>query len=194
MAAINGIKVTNANNKTLIQTHGIADTGADTNCTDKTLRGVIGRDVLPDAPVGLQGCTGTNNDKMKDKLRLVTKDKEIKVMESRSIEELGYSGPNSRKFLDCVKTELNVNEKNAKHFDFNTEGATARVLVRLKSGNLLANRLTGEEMLQMGIDKPFLSSNQQVWSTPLNSKLLITGSLGVDKNWLSWKTIIQGLR
>ena len=180
-AAINGIKVTDAGNKTLIQTHGIADTGADTNCTDKKLRGVIGRDELPDADVGLQGCTGTNDDKMKDKLRLVTKDKEITVMESRSIEELGYSSPNSREFLDCVKTELNVNGKNAKHFDFNTDGATPRVLVGLKSGNLLANQLTEEEMLEMGIDKPFLSPNLQIWSTPLNSKLLITGSLGVDQ-------------
>ena len=28
--------------------------------------------------------------------------------------------------------------------------------------------------------QPFLSPNLRVWSTPINSKLLITGSLGVD--------------
>ena len=179
-AAINGIKVASTNNKMLIQTHGIADTGADTNCTDKKLREVLGRDKLPDADVDLQGCTGTNGDKMKEKLRLVTRDKEITVMESRSIQELGYSGPNSREFLDCVKSELNVNKDNEKHFDFNEKGATPRVLVGLKSGNLLANQLNEEDMLKMGIDKPFLSPNLQVWSTPLNSNLLITGSLGVD--------------
>ena len=72
---------------------------------------MLGRDELPDADVGLQGCTGTNDDKLKDKLRLVTKDKEITVMEARSIEELGYSGPNSKEFLSCVKSKLNVKHK-----------------------------------------------------------------------------------
>jgi hypothetical protein len=187
-AAINGIKVTKVDSKTLVQTHAITDTGADTNCTDKKLRGVIGRDKLPDAAVGLQGCTGTNNDKMKDKLRLVTKDKEITVMEARSIKELGYSGPNTREFLECVKTELDVNKRNSKHFDFNTEGATPRVLVGLKSGNLLANQLSESERIKMEIDKPFLSPNLQVWSTPLNSKLLITGSLGVDPKLVELKS------
>ena len=109
-------------------------------------------------------------------------------MESRSIKELGYSGPNTREFLECVKTELDVNKRNSKHFDFNTEGATPRVLVGLKSGNLLANQLSESEKIEMEIDTPFLSPNLQVWATPLNSKLLITGSLGVDPKLVEIKS------
>ena len=85
-AALHNIKIKNVAGQTLVQTHAIADTGAEPNCTDKTLRKVLGRDKMPNAPVGLQGATGTNDDKSKDKLRIVTKDKEINVMESRNIE------------------------------------------------------------------------------------------------------------
>ena len=90
-------------NRILIEVSGITDTGADTNCTDETQRKAKGRDPLPDARVGIQGCTGVNNNKKKDKLRLVTKDKEISVMEARSIGDLGYSGPNSYKFIESSK-------------------------------------------------------------------------------------------
>ena len=105
-AAIHNLKVRNVNNQLLLQTHAIVDTGADTNCTDKTLRKVLGRDKLPDAPLGLKGATGTNENKNKDKLRVITKDKEINVLEARSIEDLGYTGPNSIQFLNCVKKEI----------------------------------------------------------------------------------------
>ena len=67
-AALHGVKIKEANSKILLQTHAIADTGADTNCTDQTLRKVIGRDKLPDAHLGLKGATGTNENKCKDKL------------------------------------------------------------------------------------------------------------------------------
>ena len=40
----------------------------------------------------------------------------------------------------------------------------------------------------MEIDTPFLSPNLQVWATPLNSKLLITGSLGVDPKLVEMKS------
>ena len=85
-AAIHNMKVREVNDKILIQTHAIADTGADTNCTDQILRQVLGRDKLPDAPLGLKGATGTNENKCKDKLRIISKDKEIHVIEARSIE------------------------------------------------------------------------------------------------------------
>ena len=117
---------------------------------------------------------------MKDKLRIVTKVKEINVIEARSIEELGYSGPNTKEFLECVKVELNINSKNKGNFDFNEKGTTPRVLIGLKSGSLLAKQLSEENMIKLDVEKPFLSPNLQVWSTPINSKLLITGSLGVD--------------
>merc|ERR1712030_249498 len=97
-AALHGVKIKEANSKILLQTHAIADTGADTNCTDQTLRKILGRDKLPDAHLGLKGVTGKNENKSKDKLRIITKDKEINVIEARSIEELGYTGPNSTQF------------------------------------------------------------------------------------------------
>ena len=53
-AAIHNMKVREVNNQLLIQTHAIADTGAETNCTDRTLRKVLGRDVLPDATLALK--------------------------------------------------------------------------------------------------------------------------------------------
>ena len=73
-AAIHNMKVKNVNDQLLIQTHAIADTGADTNCTDQTLRKVLGRDKLPDASQGLKGTTGTNENKHKDELRVITKE------------------------------------------------------------------------------------------------------------------------
>ena len=186
-AAINGIEVHVVNGKSLLETCGITDTGADTNCTDRTLRKVMGRDPLPDAAVGIQGSTGVSNDKSKDRLRLVTSDNEITVMESRSIDDLGYSGPNSTEFLASVKVELDVTEKNEGHFDLNTQGAVPRVLIGLKSGNLLASQLTEEARIDLNIDEAFLSPNMQIWSIPLNSKLLITGSLGVDPHLIELK-------
>merc|ERR1711888_481587 len=179
-AALHGMKIKETNNKILLQTHAIADTGADTNCTDQTLRKVLGRDKLPDAPLGLKGAIGTNENKCKDKLRIITKDKEINVIEARSIEELGYSGPNSTQFLECVKKELNVNVDNGEYFDFNERGVNPRILLGLKNGSLLAEKLSEEMMVKLKVKQPYLSPNLQVWSTPINSKLLITGSLGID--------------
>merc|ERR1711888_1617 len=169
-AGIHNMKVRNVNDQLLIQTHAIVDTGADTNCTDKTLRKVLGRDKLPDAPLGLNGATGTNENKHKDKLLVITKDKEINVLEARSIEDLGYNGPNSVQFLNCVKKEIDVNEENKDYFDFNERGTNPRILVGLKNGRLLAEKLSEESMVNLKIKQPFLSPNLRVCSTPLNSK------------------------
>merc|ERR1712030_247902 len=92
---------------------------------------------VPDAHLGMKGATGTNESKCKDKLRIITKDKEINVIEARSIEELGYTGPNSTQFLECVKKELNVNVDNKEYFDFNERGVNPRILLGLKNGSLL---------------------------------------------------------
>ena len=102
------------------------------------------------------------------------------MIEARSIEELGYTGPNSAQFLGCVKKELNVNEENRDYFDFNERGINPRILLGLKNGSLLAEKLSEETMVRLKVKQPFLSPKLQVWSTPINSKLLITGSLGVD--------------
>ena len=66
----------------------------------------------------------------------------------------------------------------------NDEGVTPRILVGLKSGELLSNQLTEAEMLELELEKPYFSPNLKIWRTPLNSKLLVTGSLGIDRNLL----------
>ena len=148
-AAIHNMKVREVNNQLLIQTHAIADTGAETNCTDRTLRKVLGRDVLPDATLVLKGATGSSENKLKDKLRIITKDKEINVIEARNIEDLGYTGPNSVQFLECVKKELNVGEGNRDYFDFNRKGSNPRILLGLKNGSLLAEKLSEKAMIEL---------------------------------------------
>merc|ERR1712208_111573 len=164
-----GVKIKEVNSKILLQTHAIADTGADTNCTDQTLRKVLGRDKLPDASLGLKGSTGTNENKHKDKLQVITKDKEINVLEARSIEDLGYTGPNSIQFLNCLKKEIEVNEENKNYFDFNERGTNPRILLGLKNGSLLAEKLSEEAMVELKVKQPFILPNLQVWSTTINS-------------------------
>ena len=83
-----------------------------------------------------------------------------------------------------MKTELNVNPENISKFDFNDEKIVPRVLIGLKSGNLLAKQLSETEQIKNNLDMPYFSPNLQVWRTPLNSKLLVTGSLGIDENLL----------
>merc|ERR1711888_89842 len=174
------MKIKEINDQLLIQTHAIADTGAETNCTDKILRKVLGRDVLPNATLSLKGATESSENKLKDKLRIITKDKEINVIEARNIEDLGYTGPNLVQILECVKKELNVGEENRDYFDFNGKGSNPRILLVLKNGSLLAEKLSEKAMIELKVKQAFLSPNLQVWSTPINSKLLIRGSLGVD--------------
>ena len=48
----------------------------------------------------------------------------------------------------------------------------------LKSGSLLSHQLTEQEILNA---KPFFSPELQVWRTPLSDKLMITGTVGVNK-------------
>merc|ERR1711895_239901 len=153
---------------------------AETNCTDRTLRKVLGRDVLPNAALSLEGGHRSSENRLKDKLRIITKDKEINVIEARYINDLGYTGPNSPQFLKCVKKELNVGKENKSHFDLNGKGSIPRILLGLKNGSLLAKQLSEKQMIELKVKQPFLSPNLLVWSTPINSKLLITGSLGVD--------------
>ena len=79
-----------------------------------------------------------------------------------------------------MRKELNVSEENKDYFDFIERGSNPHTLLGLKNGSLLAEKLSEEAMVELKVKQPFLSPNLQVWSTPINSKLLITGSLGVD--------------
>ena len=180
LAKKNNILVTTVGHKSLLQTYAIIDSGADTNCSNKTLRKCLGMDRLPDAPTGLQGATGKGEDILKNRMRLVTMDNEITAMEARCIYGLGYNGPNSDIFWNCVKTELSIDKETEGQFNFAQEGSTPRVLVGLKNGGLLAKDVDEKELMSLGMKKPWLSPSLQVWRTAVNSKLLITGSLGVD--------------
>ena len=79
-AALNGIKMKEVNGKVLCETTGVVDKGADTNCKDKKLREILGRDALDDAGQALQGCTGSSDDMKKDKLRIVCVDKQMMLL------------------------------------------------------------------------------------------------------------------
>ena len=71
----------------------VTHTGADITVADKAIRDVIGRDRLPNAEGSLQGCTGTTDDRRKDKLRVVTAEKKVVILELRIVDELGKGAP-----------------------------------------------------------------------------------------------------
>ena len=110
VAEKNNIKITEVDGTTLLQTQAVVDSGADTNCTDSSRRECLGTDKLPDAARGLQGATGRTKNVSTNKLRIMTMDNEVTVMEARSISDLSYSGPNSDIFLGCVKRESKQQE------------------------------------------------------------------------------------
>ena len=93
-----GISTKTIEGKVVLESVGIADTGADIAVCDNRLRNILGREPLQDATVNIHGCTGTSNNKNKDKLRIVTREKELTVIETRQVPELGYSGPDSDTF------------------------------------------------------------------------------------------------
>ena len=161
-AELNGIKIKEVNGKILCETTGIVDTGTDTNCIDRKLREVLGRDALRDAGQVLQGCTGSSDNMKKYNLRLVCMDKQITVVEARGIDELGYNGPNSKTFMEALRTEMEISVDKERHFDFNDEGVIPRLLVGLKSGDLLSNQLTEQEMLELVLKNPYFSPNLKI--------------------------------
>ena len=58
--------------------------------------------------------------------------------------------------------------------------AKQHILFGLKSGSLLSLPMKEEEMLRNELKVPVFSPEMQVWRTPLNQKLLITGTCGVN--------------
>jgi hypothetical protein len=84
-----GIPIKELGSNIIMETDAVADTGADIGVCDKTIRAVLGREPLPDAVTDLQGCTGKDNNRNQDKIRIVTSDKEITLVEARTVENLG---------------------------------------------------------------------------------------------------------
>ena len=68
-----------------------------------------------------------------------------------------------------------------KQFEGNLQETTPQILLGLKSGSLLSHQMAEEEIINANLSIPIFSPEIQVWKTPLNNKLLITGTCGVNK-------------
>ena len=66
-------------------------------------------------------------------------------------------------------------------FEWNIQETTPQILLGLKIGSFLSDQMTEEEILNANLSIPTFSPEIQVWKTPLNNKLLITGTCGVNK-------------
>ena len=86
-----GIPMKDSPSGLLLEVSAIADTGADICVSEKVIRRVLGREVLPDAHGGLQGATGLETSRDKDKLRIVCADGQVTVCETRIVDDLGKS-------------------------------------------------------------------------------------------------------
>ena len=176
------LPMTYTNNQVLIETIGCCDTGADVSVTNKNIRKILGEDKLPDAEGILQGCTGTTDDRRKDKLRVVTCEKKIVILESRIVDELGSLAPDSLTYQLGVKEEFKASKDLSKKISFNQKQEVPTVLVGLKNGQLLSKQLEAKDLLEMGLEQPIFSPDLLLWKTSLNEDLIPTGSIGVNSD------------
>ena len=65
-AAKIGISTKTIEGKVILESVGIADTGADNAVCDNVLRNILGREPLQDATVNTHGCTGTYNNRVRN--------------------------------------------------------------------------------------------------------------------------------
>ena len=134
------------------------------------MREGIGRAPLRDALGKTIGIGGSQNSKEKDKLRIITCDKEITVVETRKIGELGINAHNNNSFNEVARRELGINSKDPR-FEWNTEQTQPHILLGLKSGSLLSLPMKEEEMLKSELKVPVFSPELQIWRTPLRGKV-----------------------
>merc|ERR1711895_187752 len=86
----------------ILETSCIVDTGANISYTTDEVRDALGRAPLTDANGGVTGVGGVHRGKEKDKLRVVTTDKQINICESRKVGDLGVNGNvNKVRLLQC---------------------------------------------------------------------------------------------
>ena len=185
------LPMTYTNNQVLIETIGCCDTGADVSVTNKNIRKILGEDKLPDAEGILQGCTGTTDDRRKDKLRVVTCEKKIVILESRIVDELGSLAPDSLTYQLGVKKEFKASKDLSKKISFNQKQEVPTVLVGLKNGQLLSKQLEAKDLLEMGLEQPIFSPDLLLWKTSLNEKLIPTGSIGVNSDLVETESNFQ---
>ena len=81
----------------------MVNTGADVSCASDEMREGLGRAPLRDALGRIIGIGGSNCNMEKDKLRIVTCDKEITVVESRKIGQLAVNANNNPHFNEVSK-------------------------------------------------------------------------------------------
>ena len=156
------------------------DTGADVCCASDEMREALGHAPLRDALGRVIGIGGSNFNLEKDKLRIVTSDKEITVVESRKVGQLGVNAKNNLRFNEVARMELGSSCED-EQFEWNIQETNPQILLGLKSGSLLSHQMTEDEVLRANLNLPVFSPEIQVWKTPLNNKLLITGTCGVNK-------------
>ena len=144
------------------------------------MREALGRALLRDASGRVIRIRGSNFNLEKDKLRIVTSDKEITVVESHKVGHLGVNANNNLRFNETARMELGTSCED-QQFKWNLQETTPQILLGLKSGSLLSHQMTEEEILNANLSIPTFSPEIHVWKTPLNNKLLITGNCGVNK-------------
>ena len=174
-----GIETQEDGDNYLLEVMAIVDTGADVSCVSNEMREGLGRAPLKDALGKIIGIGGSQSNREKDKLRVITCDKEITVVETRKIGELGINAHNNILFNEVIREELGISSEDPR-FEWNTEETKPQVLLGLKTGSLLSLPMNEEEMLKNELKVPLFSPELQVWHTPLNQKLLITGTCGMN--------------
>ena len=70
------------------------------------VREALGRAPLTDASGGVTGVGGVHKGKEKDKLRVVTSDKQITICESRKVSDLGVNGNVNLRFNESARLEI----------------------------------------------------------------------------------------
>ena len=163
----------------ILEIEGVCDTGADTGVCDKNIRDILGREPLADAASDLQGCTGKDGNRNQDKIRIVTSNKEVSLVEARTVESLGTGAPDSQEFIEAVVQEINIKDQ-YKDFHFAETMTKPRLLVGLKNGDLLSSMLHEGELMEKGFEIPMFSPNLKIWRTSLNDKYLVTGNIGCN--------------
>merc|ERR1712208_85848 len=162
-----GIEIQEDGENYLLELTGIVDTGADVSCASDEMREGLGRAPLRDALGRIIGIGGSNCNMEKDKLSIVTCDKEITVVESRKIGQLGANAHNNPHLNEAARRERGTSFEDTR-FEWNLQETKPHIFLGLKSGSLLSLPMKVEEMLRNNLKVPVFSPEMQVWQTPLN--------------------------
>ena len=84
---------------------------------------------------------GVHKGREKDKLRVVTLDKEVTVCESRKVGDIGVNGNVNLRFNESARLEIGTDCLDSR-FEWNIHESPSQTLIGLKSGSLLSHQLT----------------------------------------------------